>query len=81
MKKISKTLTGDITDEQLGEVLKSFRKQKNMNLRELAIKADLGHPHLSLLERGKRGFSVKTLSGLCKSLGLTLEIRFTAKSK
>lgn len=61
----------------VGKKIKSLRKQKKMNAKELAQEADISYGMLSLLESGSTQGSVETLRKIAKVLDTTLAHLFT----
>ena len=67
-----------MTEEfNVGKKIKTLRKQKKMNAKELAIEAGISYGMLSLLESGSTQGSVETLRKIAKVLNTTLAHLFT----
>ncbi|MDZ7819748.1 MAG: XRE family transcriptional regulator [Aliarcobacter sp.] len=67
-----------MTEEfDVGKKIKSLRKQKKMNAKELAFEAGISYGMLSLLESGSTQGSVETLRKIAKVLDTTLAHLFT----
>lgn len=54
-----------------GIVLKKYRKNKNLSQEKLSEASDLDRTYISLLERGQRQPSLKTILSISKVLGTT----------
>lgn len=61
----------------VGKKIKSLRKEKKMNAKELAKKASISYGMLSLLESGSTQGSVETLRKIAKVLDTTIAHLFT----
>lgn len=61
----------------VGKKIKSLRKERRMNSKELAMKAGISYGMLSLLESGSTQGSVETLRKIAKVLDTTLAHLFT----
>ena len=64
---------------RLSELLKQYRKEHRLSLREMGERCELSHAYLSALERESNGVSGKPsapsidkLSGIAKGMGMTL---------
>jgi transcriptional regulator with XRE-family HTH domain len=57
--------------EQVGANLRRLRAKAELSRDELAIRADVGHGHLSKIENGKLLCRVDTLAKLAAALGAT----------
>lgn len=57
--------------EQFGQLLRELRERKGLSQAELATDSDLDRTYISLMERGRRQPSLKTIFNLAKSLGVT----------
>lgn len=57
-----------IDQEKLGAAIRDVRKRRKMTQAELAAEAGLASNSVAILERGERGFSMKTLNALAKAL-------------
>jgi transcriptional regulator with XRE-family HTH domain len=51
--------------------IRSWRKHRRLTLEELAAQIDMSAGHLSMLERGERGYTQETLESIAKTLGTT----------
>ena len=54
-----------------GIVLKKYRKNKSLSQEKLSEASDLDRTYISLLERGQRQPSLKTILSISKVLGTT----------
>lgn len=52
----------------VGEVIKSYREEKNLSQEVLSGLADIARSHLSMIERGTRKPTLETLFKLCDAL-------------
>ncbi|EGT3601173.1 helix-turn-helix domain-containing protein [Clostridium perfringens] len=59
---------------EIGESIKSIRKNKNINQKTLAEKAEISCSYLCDIEKGRTNPSVKTMLRLFKELGVEIEI-------
>jgi transcriptional regulator with XRE-family HTH domain len=57
--------------EQFGQLLRELREKKGLSQAELATDSDLDRTYISLMERGHRQPSLKTIFSLASSLGVT----------
>lgn len=55
-------------EEAFGVVLRKYRKSNKLSQEELALHCDLDRTYISLLERGERNPSLKTVFALSKHL-------------
>ncbi len=58
---------------QFGKNLKRARTAKNMSQEKLALENDFDPTYISLLERGKRNLSLKTMHKLAYFLGVEVK--------
>jgi len=58
----------DEFSKKFGETLRTFRKGKNISQEHLAFEAGLDRTYISLLERGLRQPSIKSLFAIAKAL-------------
>ncbi|WP_102707264.1 helix-turn-helix domain-containing protein [Terribacillus saccharophilus] len=58
----------------LGQILRKYRNERGLNQEELAFQSDLDRTYISLLERGKRNPTIKTLFILCSVLDISPEL-------
>lgn len=61
---------------RLGNILKNFRKDKNITIAKLAIKANIGTGTIGDIEQGQNNSTVSTLEKISIALDLTQEERF-----
>ncbi len=54
-----------------GHILRNFRQEKKISQERLALMSDLDRTYISLLERGLRQPSLKTILQLSKSLDIS----------
>ena len=57
---------------QIGVVIKEKREEENLTQEQLAERAMLSVDFISLLERGKRSPSLKSLGALAKALNIQI---------
>lgn len=57
--------------EQIGELIRKYRKLKKMTLKKLALQINITDKHLSNIELGKKGISKKTLSKIQEILSIS----------
>ncbi|MFP3472011.1 helix-turn-helix transcriptional regulator, partial [Micrococcus sp. SIMBA_144] len=55
-------------------ILKKYRTKSGLNQEELAFQCNLDRTYISLLERGKRNPTIKTLFTICKVLDISPEV-------
>ena len=63
-----------------GGLLRELRKSKKMTLAQVSGGTGLSISHLSDVERGVTGLSMRSLEKWAKALGYAVEIRFKEKS-
>ena len=61
--------------QQIGEILRRIRRQKNMTQRDLGEKTNLRQAAISGVESGKPGTRLRTLFDLLSALDLELVVR------
>ncbi|ELC8443378.1 helix-turn-helix transcriptional regulator [Clostridium perfringens] len=59
---------------EIGESIKNIRKNKKINQKTLAEKAEISCSYLCDIEKGRTNPSVKTMLRLFKELGVEIEI-------
>jgi len=59
-------------DEAFGRVLKHLREEKGLSQEELAFESGLHRTYISLIERGKRSPSLRTVERIALALGSRL---------
>lgn len=59
---------------EIGESIKNIRKNKKINQKTLAERADISCSYLCDIEKGRTNPSVKTMLRLFKELGVEIEI-------
>ncbi len=59
--------------QQLGEFIRSQRKQAQLSLRDLSEKTNVSNPYLSQIERGLHEPSVRVLKSIAIALNLSVE--------
>lgn len=57
----------------VGDVVKEFRKKKNVSQEVLSGLADIGRTHLSAIERGERKPTLETFYRICCALDVKME--------
>lgn len=60
--------------EELGEVLRDYRKSQGRTLREVAGQASVSLGYLSEIERGEKEASSEMLGAICVALDLPLSV-------
>lgn len=60
--------------QDFGRVLRETRKRRGLSQQSLALETDLDRTYISLLERGKRQPSLRTLFVLAEALGTKASI-------
>jgi len=58
-------------EKLFGLALQQLRKEKNLSQEELGFESGYHRTYISLLERGKKSPSLKTIFKLAKALGVT----------
>jgi DNA-binding helix-turn-helix protein len=64
-----------------GKNLKKFRTKKNISQEELALLCDLNRNFIGLIERGKRGISLKNIEIISKTLDIEIYKFFLDEEK
>ncbi|MDM0611600.1 helix-turn-helix transcriptional regulator [Clostridium perfringens] len=59
---------------EIGESIKNIRKNKKINQKTLAERAEISCSYLCDIEKGRKNPSVKTMLRLFKELGVEIEI-------
>jgi len=59
---------------QLGDFIRSQRKQAEMSLRELAAKANVSNPYISQIERGLHEPSMRVMRSISNALNLPIDM-------
>ena len=57
--------------EAFGQVLRELRERKGLTQEALALEAGTERSHISDLERGKKGPSLRTILSLARALGVS----------
>jgi len=60
----------NINNRKLGSAVREIRKLRRLTQAELAEAADMSSNNLAILERGERGFTLKSINRLAKALDL-----------
>jgi transcriptional regulator with XRE-family HTH domain len=60
----------------LGEAITSLRKKRQLLQKDLALKANISSPHLSLIEKDKTDVNLKTLASIAEALEVPLPVLF-----
>lgn len=60
--------------EELGEVLREYRKAQGRTLREVAAQASVSLGYLSEIERGEKEASSEMLGAICLALDLPMSV-------
>ncbi len=66
---------------ELGERLRSIRKEKNLTLKDLSELAELSVPYLSDMERGEVNPSIESLKKVANAFKMTVRDLFTGVEK
>ena len=53
---------------ELGRLIRETRVEKGLSQKELAFKAGMEQPDISMIEKGKKNVTLETLASLCKIL-------------
>ena len=61
--------------QELGNIIKSRRKELKITQIELALISEISTKQLSNIEQGKVSTTIDMLSKLCETLGLSLELK------
>ena len=61
--------------EEIGELITKRRKQLNITQVDLALLSELSTRQLSDIERAKVSTTIDTLSKICETLGLSIELQ------
>lgn len=61
-------------DQAFGNVLKRTREKKGISQEQLALDSGLHRTYISLIERGKRSPSLRTIERIVKALGSRLSV-------
>ncbi|NEW60065.1 helix-turn-helix transcriptional regulator [Sulfurovum sp. bin170] len=61
--------------EKLGETIQSRRKELRITQIDLALISEISTKQLSNIEQGKVSTTIDTLSKLCETLGLSIELK------
>ncbi|MEK4669006.1 helix-turn-helix domain-containing protein [Niallia sp. FSL R7-0271] len=69
-----------LTIEDIGNRIRTLRKENNITSVELAQRIQISQPYLSKLEQGKQPISVDILIDICQVFGITLEQFFSQKT-
>ena len=60
--------------QEIGDVLRDFRLQKAMTLRQVASRASVALGYLSEVERGQKEASSELLGSICQALNVPLSV-------
>jgi HTH-type transcriptional regulator/antitoxin HipB len=63
------------TPAQLGQILRSCRKQRALSQQQVAAKIGMKQPTISAVENGSGGTSLESVYRLLSALGLELVVR------
>ncbi|MDM8516796.1 helix-turn-helix transcriptional regulator [Desulfobacterales bacterium HSG16] len=61
----------NVSSNTIGQTLRNFRRDREISQEKLALMSDLDRTYISLLERGLRQPSLKTILQLSKSLDIS----------
>ena len=65
--------------EAIASRIKSYRKQRNLTVQELAYRCNIERSNLSRIEAGRSNCTVRTLVTICEALGIRLAELFVAE--
>ena len=65
-----------IISKRLGERIRKFREDKEITQEEAAYRAGLDYSYYNQIEMGKRNPSVKALSRIAKTVGVSIKDLF-----
>lgn len=66
---------------EIGERIKSIRKEKKINQKTLAERAEISCSYLCDIEKGRTNPSIKTMFKILKELGIKIELDELIKEK
>lgn len=66
----SKGSENQSVDELFGRILRQFRRERGLSQEDLAFESGYHRTYISLLERGKKSPSLKTIFQLAKALNI-----------
>ncbi|WP_026308622.1 helix-turn-helix domain-containing protein [Spirosoma spitsbergense] len=69
----------EITPEQIGEIIKQLRKERNLTQTELGEKMGVKKSSIALYEKGRDNISLSTLKRIASALNAELTINITLK--
>ncbi|GAB3314744.1 hypothetical protein GCM10027299_03280 [Larkinella ripae] len=69
------------TPEEIGQLIKQLRKQRNMTQTELGEKLGIKKSSVVSYEKGRSNFTVDTLQRIADALGADLTINLAFKTK
>ncbi len=72
-------LMSEITPEQIGEIIKQLRKERNLTQTELGEKMGVKKSSIALYEKGRDNISLSTLKRIASALNAELTINITLK--
>ena len=64
-----------MTREILAQIIKKRRKQLKITQIDLAMLSDISTRQLSDIETAQAGTTIDTLSKICETLGITIELK------
>jgi transcriptional regulator with XRE-family HTH domain len=59
--------------EKLGERIRLLRQEKEMSIRQFALLAEIEHPQLINIEKGRVDVKLSTLNKISKGLNITVD--------
>lgn len=62
----------ELLKSKMGERIRSLREQKGMSIRQFALLADMEHPQLINIEKGRIDLKLSTLNKIAKGLGCSI---------
>lgn len=62
-----------MTQKDIGERIKTLRKQKNLSQKDFAFECGFDRTYLSRAESGKQNLTISTLITICDRLGISLK--------
>jgi transcriptional regulator with XRE-family HTH domain len=67
-------------DEMIGERIKNRRIELHISQEELAIKANINRSYISIIEKGKKSLTIKTLDSIRNALKVDFSYFFSSGS-
>ncbi len=64
------------THQKLGEIIKKFRREKNLSQEDLADKIDIDRSYMGFIERGERNVTLEKIMRISKVLNVKIRDLF-----